>query len=132
MQGATTLLLCSAALMSMTNAIAAYQPSSYNDAIAVLRSITLLLDGAIQSAGDAGSTASYLALRALRAAIINDLLNRAATLPRLQTFTFQAPLPSLALAYELYGDATRSDELIAQANPISPLFMPLSFQALSS
>jgi prophage DNA circulation protein len=132
MQAATTQLLCAAALISMANAIATYQPSSYDDAIAVLRSITILLDAAILAAADAGSTASYLALRALRAAIINDLLMRAATVPRLQTVTNRVPLPSLTLAYRLYADATRCDQLVAQANPISPLFMPTTFKALSS
>jgi prophage DNA circulation protein len=132
MQAATILLLRSAALVSMTNAVIAYQPSSYNDAIAILRSIVLLLDAAILAAGDAGSTASYLALRALRAAVVNDLLMRAATLPRLRTVTNRVPMPALTEAYRLYGDATRCDDLVAQANPISPLFMPLTFQALSS
>jgi prophage DNA circulation protein len=132
MQMATASLARSSALLSIANATAVYQPTSYNDAVAMLQVVTGLLDTEIIAAADAGATASYLALRKLRAAIANDLLSRAATLPRLQTIKNRAPLPSLALAYSLYADATRSDELISRANPINPLFMPLSFQALTS
>ncbi len=131
-QTATTSLLRTAALISMVYATSEYQPSSYNDAIATLLAFTALLDVEILAVADSGSTASYLALRSLRAAVTDDLLTRAATLPRLKTVTTAVPMPSLALAYSLYADATRSDELIGRANPVSPLFMPLSFQALSS
>lgn len=131
-QAATASLIRASALVSTTNAIAAYNPTSYDDAIATLQRVTGLVDGEIIAAGDAGATSSYLALRALRASVVGDLLSRAATLSRLRTVTSKVALPSLTLAYSLYGDAARSDDLIRRANPISPLFMPLAFQALSS
>jgi prophage DNA circulation protein len=132
MTALTTWVMQAAALISIANATTIYQPTSYNDAVATLRSVTVLFNAGILAAADQGLTASYLALRALRAAVTADLLGRAATLPRLMTVTSAIPRPSLALAYALYGDATRSDQLVSMANPISPLFMPLSFQALSS
>ncbi|WP_428492166.1 DNA circularization protein [Rhodopila sp.] len=131
-QDATVHLFRAAALVSTANATSIYQPTSYDDALVVLQTVTDLLDQEAVAAADAGNTASYLALEALSAAIADDLLTRAANLPRLKVVTTKTPTPSLALAYALYADATRSDELIARGNPISPLFMPLSFQALSS
>ncbi len=83
-------------------------------------------------AADAGDVASYEALRGLRTAVTMDLIARGSLLPRLITVRRRATLPSLMLAYQLYGDATRSDELITEANPIHPLFMPIEFAALSS
>lgn len=131
MQAATASLFRAAALISIANATASYQPSSYDDAVAILLAVTALFDAEILAAADAGATPSYLALRSLRAAVTADLLARAANLPHLRTVTNRLALPSLTLAYSLYVDATRSDELIARGNPISPLFMPLSFVALS-
>ena len=98
----------------------------------LLNTIADLMDVVILAVADADMDETYVALQAQLAAMVNDLSTRAATLPSLITITSRTPRPSLALAYSLYGDATRSDELISRANPIAPLLMPLSFQALSS
>jgi prophage DNA circulation protein len=66
-----------------------------------------------------------------RAAMMLDLLIRGSLLPRLITVTRAIALPSLALAFELYGDASRSDDLIARVDPPHPGFFPLEFEALS-
>lgn len=121
-----------AALTVLAQSCAAYQPSSYNDAIAILDAVTALLDAEIVVAADAGDTNSYLALRALRTAVTQDLAARGSQLPKLVTVRRGTALPSLVLAYQLYGDATRSDDLIARVDPPAPLFMPTEFQALSS
>jgi len=41
-------------------------------------------------------------------------------------------MPALAIAYRLYADATRADDLIARVDPPNPNFMPTRFEALSS
>ena len=134
----STISNCFAALVRRTacaalaTAAASYQPTSYNDAVAQLGTIATLLDTESVSAADNGDTATYLSLCALRAAVSEDLISRGAMLPSLTTVTTATTQPSLTLAYSLYGDATRSDDLIARANPVAPLFMPLSFLALSS
>ncbi len=121
-----------AALAGLAQAEAAYQPVSYDDAMAVLDLITAVMDAEIVVAADLGDDASYLALRALRAAVADDLITRGADLPRVVTVTRGRSLPSLVLAYQLYGDATRSDDLIARVDPPAPLWMPTAFQALSA
>lgn len=129
---ATTAALCRrAALSSLGQALADYQPITYDDAIAVRDAVCVALDAEITLAGDIGDDASYAALRAIRAAAVELLTTLGAQLPRLVTITMPAQMPALALAYALYGDTTRVDELIARADPPHPGWMPVVFTALS-
>jgi prophage DNA circulation protein len=121
-----------AAMASLANACAAYQPTSSNDAQTLRAAVVPLFDAEITIAGDVGQDATYLAMRAMRTAVIKDLTIRGATLPALMTVTSSEPQPALTMAYRLYQDATRADDLITRANPVHPAFMPTSFQALSS
>ncbi|HDR9510661.1 TPA: hypothetical protein QDC03_005836 [Burkholderia cepacia] len=94
--------------------------------------MTALIDSEIEVAGNQGEDQTYEALRSLRAAIIQDLNKRGAGLSSIKTFDMKGGLPSLVLGQRLYRDAGRADELVTQANPVHPAFMPLSFRALSS
>lgn len=120
-----------AALVSLARAEATYQPVSYDDAAALRESITAALDAEITIAGDAGQDDTYLALKQVRSAIVRDLTTRGASLPTVVTVSFGVSMPSLAIAQRLYKDASRSDQITAEANTIHPAFCPLSFQALS-
>lgn len=120
-----------AALVSLARAEAAYQPISYNDAATLRSTIMAALDAEITIAGDAGDDPTYLALKNLRAAISVDLTTRGASLPTVVTVTFGVSMPSLAIAQRLYKDASRADQITAEANTIHPAFCPPSFQALS-
>lgn len=132
MQAAMAALLRRAALGALGRACAAYQPSSADDAAALRSSVADLFAQELLNAGNSGDDSSYIALRALRAAVITDLDTRGAGLPQLQTVLSPSPTPALALAQRLYQDASRSDELVIEANPAHPAFMPTSFKALGS
>lgn len=131
MQVALSALFRRYALAQLAVTLTTYQPSSQNDAQTVLTNATALFDNEITIAGDAGDDESYLALRALRQSMIADLTTRAADLSAISTFTFQASLPSLALAQRIYRDPTQEPTLVQQAEPRHPAFMPVSFQALA-
>jgi prophage DNA circulation protein len=120
-----------AALVSLARASSSYQPSNYNDAATLRVTIAGALDGEITAAGDAGDDATYLALKALRAAVVQDLTVRGASLPSVVTVNLQLPLPSLVVAWRLYLDASRSDQITAESGAIHPAFCPVSFQALA-
>ena len=120
------------ALVSLARASASYQPSSYNDAAALRWALAAALDSEITAAGDAGEDASYVALKALRSAVVQDLTVRGASLPSVVTVNMQLPLPALALAQILYQDASRSDGIAAESGAIHPAFCPATFQALAS
>lgn len=130
-QDATSALLRRAAIGALARAVAAYQPSSYDDAANVRGTVVGYMDAEILIAGNAGDDGSYGALRALRQMLVANLIQAGAGLPRLQRFAFNASLPALMLAEHIYGDAGRSEQLIAQAQPVHPAFMPVSFQALA-
>jgi prophage DNA circulation protein len=120
------------ALVSLARACAAYQPTSYNDAVELLTTVAAFMETMIVAAADGYHDTTYDALRALRTAVIQDLTARGASLPSLITVTTPQPVAALPLAYRLYGDATRSDDIIARGDPINPCFMPTSFLALAS
>jgi prophage DNA circulation protein len=131
-QAATGALLRRAAIGALARAVATYVPTSYDDAANVRSAVTACIDNEILIAGDAGDDGSYFALRALRQSVVSTLTSVGATLAPLQTFSFNAPLPSLVLAQRIYQDASRADDLVSEANPIHPAFMPASFRALAS
>ena len=87
---------------------------------------------AISTAGDQGDDASYTALRVLRTAVVQDLQARGAVLSPLVTVTAGDTRPALAAAQQLYRDASRADQLVVQADPIHPLFLPTTYTALAA
>ncbi|MFC0407913.1 hypothetical protein [Roseomonas elaeocarpi] len=130
-QEQTAALCRRAALLSLARACAEYVPSSYDDAASLRDKVAAVLDAEILRVGDMQQGASYLALRNLRTAVVDDLNTRGAQLARLRTVTTREPAPSLVLAYDLYADASRADELAQRADAPHPGIMPLSFRALS-
>ncbi|KFX64267.1 hypothetical protein KBK24_0121775 [Burkholderia sp. K24] len=131
MQTSCSALFRRTALAGVAQACASYQPSSYNDATTVLENVTTLFDAEIETAGDAEDDASFTALRALRSAVVSDLQTRGGDLAALVTMSFAGSLPALVLAHRIYDDASRADQLVQQVQPVHPLFMPPSFQALA-
>ncbi|MFG6284858.1 hypothetical protein, partial [Sphingomonas sp. S6] len=119
--------------VELARASAAYQPSSYEDAFARLVDVTAAIDAAAETAGS-GLDDLFAALRTLRVAVVEDLRVRGASLAHVRTFSLPAPLPALSLAQRLYRDAARADELVGEAGDacVSPLFMPVSLQALAA
>lgn len=67
----------------------------------------------------------YDALRDVLSALTNHLKSVAGALPELTTFTPAETLPLIVIAYQLYGDATRFDEILAR-NPqiVNPNLVP--------
>lgn len=120
------------ALTQVVYAVGAYQPTSADDAAAVRDAVVDLIDEEILMAGDAGDDEVYRALSAAKQAVVGDLRARGGNLASVTTFSVSASMPALALAQRLYRDPTRSDDLVKQADPVHPAFMPTTFKALSS
>jgi prophage DNA circulation protein len=131
--GQTMAVICRrCALTSLALATAAYQPVSYEDAIAMRDQIAAALDVEITAAGDAGDDNSYIALKNVRAAVIQDLTARAAALPLVITLTLPSNLSALVVAYRVYRDASRADQVAAEAGVPHPAFLPTTIQVLAS
>lgn len=120
-----------AAVTAAAMSTASIKLASSDDATSVQSLICAALDLEIQTAGDAGEDASYLALRALRVAVVQDLRARASTLAVTQLVSTPQPVPLLVTAQRLYQDVGRYDELLQEAQPIHPAFPPTQFRALS-
>jgi len=125
-------LLRTTAATALVRATAVYEPSSYDDAATVKAAVSAALDAALIAAADAGRADSYKALRALSSAALQDLTQRGAKLAPLRTVTLPEPIPALALAQRLYRDPNRAEQLVTEADPIHPLFMPTAFRALAA
>ncbi|MBB5414111.1 DNA circularization protein [Paraburkholderia atlantica] len=132
MQNACADLFRRATVAQIAISSTSYQPSSADDAAVMRDTVTSLIDNEIQIAADQGEDNVYLSLRALRQSVVADLDSRGSGLSATSAFSFSTSLPSLALANRIYRDSTRSDELVAQADPVHPAFMPTQFNALSS
>lgn len=78
---------------------------------------------ATDAAGGAIDDSVYEALIDLRAALVHDLTTRGALLPRLVTYTPAVTLPAVVLSQQIYGDASRADEIAARNNVRHPGFV---------
>lgn len=119
------------AITFLAQASAAYQPVSYNDAEDLRSNVCAVIDAAITQAGDEGDDQNFMALKVLRSAVVQDITSRGAALAALTTVNTGAPQPTLTLAYQLYQDITRADQLMAFTGVPHPAFMPPTFQALA-
>jgi prophage DNA circulation protein len=132
MQRSCADLLRRATVAQIAISATSYQPSSADDAATMRNSVVALIDDEIQIAADQGEDDVYSALRVLRQSVVADLDSRGSGLAVIASFSFSSALPALMLANRLYRDSTRSDELVTQADPVHPAFMPTQFNALSS
>lgn len=132
MQDAMAALLRRAALSSLVRVTETYQPQSEDDANAVRVTVCQLLDAEAVVAGDSGNDRTFLALTQARGLVAADMGGRGAQLPPMRLFSFAETSASLVLAQRIYQDSTRADQLVSEAQPRHPSFMPLQFKALSS
>jgi prophage DNA circulation protein len=83
--------------------------SAFDEAVAVRDELAEQLDALALTSSD---DVVYERLLALRTAVIRDITARGADLARSASFTPQTTLPALVLAYSLYADATRDQDLV--------------------
>jgi prophage DNA circulation protein len=105
---------------------------SRDDVEAVRPVINAEFADAEELAADSMDSQTYIALTGLHAAISYFLTQTAQPLPRMLSFVFATPLPTLVAAYKLYADAARADELRDQNKVVHPAFMLPTGRALSA
>lgn len=93
--------------------------STYDDAVVVRTALLDAMDDLAASADDA----VYQALSDLRTAVVRDFVARE-SLPVLTSYTPRETLPALVVAYAIYGDADRADEIVARNNVRHPGAVP--------
>lgn len=104
--------------------------ASYDEAVE-LRDV---LADRLADEGEASGSADVVdAFANLRGGVVDDLTSRATGLARLRDLTPTRTLPACVLAYELYGDASRADEITDRNRLAHPGFVPTrSLRVLSS
>lgn len=125
-------LLRRSAALEIARAAAAVDLTSYDEAAALRDEIAGWLDELQLAAGDAvgdsgdpvAEDAVYQAIGRVRMAVIRDLTARGGSLERVYRYTPAATEPALVLAYRLYGDASRGDEIVTRNRIRHPGFVP--------
>jgi len=105
---------------------------SYQEVEALKSNMNAAFDPMEEIAADEMDQEVYQALVALHASVIFYLVETQRPLPRMLRYRFFETLPSLVLAYKLYSDAGRADELRTENKIVHPAFMRLTGRALSN
>tara|TARA_R110002074_G_scaffold253081_2_gene425063 strand:- start:10228 stop:11418 length:1191 start_codon:yes stop_codon:yes gene_type:complete len=129
---ALTTLMAGSALVERSLLASTLDFTSYDDAAALRQRLTGDLNDTALAAADRGDDLSFRALRRLASSVSADLTARGGSLARLTTYTRPQVLPAAVVAYELYGDASRAEELLARNKVAHPLFLPATGQALNA
>lgn len=67
---------------------------------------------------------AYMDLGKLQTEVVRGIPQAGQVLPQLVSYTPKATLPSLLIAYQVYGDASRADEIAQRNKPRHPGFLP--------
>ena len=105
--------------------------TSRQDVQALVTALVEPFGDAEEIAADDMDQMTYQALIGLHASIVNHLVTTARPLPRMVAYQFFKTMPSLVIAYRLYADASRADQVRAENKIVHPAFCPLAGQALS-
>lgn len=93
---------------------------TYQEAVAARESILTAIDEESERTSNDGA---YTSLSALRTEVVKGIPRQEVRLPKLLEYTPPETLPSLLVAYQLYGDAARADEISARNTPVHPGFL---------
>jgi prophage DNA circulation protein len=105
---------------------------SRQDVTAIKQQLYQPFRDAEEIAADSMDQMTFQALITLHGAVTNHLVATARPLPRMVSFRFHEPLPTLVMAYKLYDDASRCDELRQENKLVHPAFAPMTGLALSA
>ena len=108
------------ALIEAARTASTLEFDNYTQAITLRDELNAQLEKETLTADDI----TYQALVDLRVALVRDIAERGLMLPRLSTYTPNATLPALVVAYQFYGDATKADEIVTRNQTMHPGFVP--------
>lgn len=99
------------------------EPTKYDSYEAAIAVRTELSDRLDEESETTSSDLVYVAVTGLRTAVVQAVPNPEQDLPRLATFSPRQTLPSLLVAYQLYGDAGRAEDIVLRNDPRRPGFL---------
>lgn len=125
----TCIELC---LATQAEIITAMTFVSRQDVEAILETMRAPFDAAVTTSADEMDQETFQAILGLWSATTDYLVTTARPLPRMTNYQFATNLPTLVIAYRLYQDAGRADEIRDENKVVHPAFCPVYGQALSS
>lgn len=126
-QSALAALVRRTAVIEAARSAASIDYEYLQQAVAARDSIADALDAEMEwtdAAGNPVDDALYSTLQALRSAVVKDVTVRGANLATLVGYTPLTTLPALVVAHDIYGDATRADDISARNQVRHPGFVP--------
>ncbi|VVO19893.1 hypothetical protein PS712_04146 [Pseudomonas fluorescens] len=99
------------------------EPTSYDSYESAIAVRTELADRLDEESEATNSDLVYIAITDLRTAVVQAVPDPELDLPRLATFSPRQTLPSLVVAYQLYGDASRAEDIVTRNDPRRPGFL---------
>lgn len=120
-QDAFVRLMTEIAVIQEARSVQGVTFTTADDATAMQDQLTAKIDAAAEATPD---DAVYAALIDLKAAVVAHIAAEAVSRPNTRSVTPPAITSSLTLAYELYGDATRSEEIVERNDIPHPGFIP--------
>lgn len=99
------------------------EPTKYDSYEAAITVRTELADSLDDESETTNNDLVYVAVTDLRTAVVQAVPDPEQDLPRLATFAPRQTLPSLVVAYQLYGDASRADDIVTRNDPRRPGFL---------
>lgn len=106
-----------------TSTVVTLAPTKYDshqDAIAARDELTSRIDAESEVTK---RDEAYVALTDLRTAVVRAVPNPDQALPKLVEYRLRETTPSLLVAYQVYGDASRAEDLVSRNDPRHPGFM---------
>lgn len=124
-------LLTHGAVSQAARDVLSVESPVYDDLQGWRHDFTVVVDRELERPGLPQS--SFDALADVRAGISRYVLAESATASRLTNYTPATTLPAVVLAYDLYEDSARSDELVRRNGLVHPGFVPpIPLKVLSS
>lgn len=99
------------------------EPTKYDSYEAAIAVRTELADRLDEEGEKTSSDLVYVAVTDLRTVVVQAVPDPEKDLPRLATFSPRQTLPSLLVAYQLYGDANRAEDIVLRNDPRRPGFL---------
>jgi prophage DNA circulation protein len=115
-----------AMIISQTNFV------SRNDVEYVREQVNAAFSDAAEDVADRMDAMTYRAIVNLHAAIAFYLSETGRPRPRMMSYRFNRPMTTLTVAYRLYADASRADEIRYENKVIHPAFARQEGVALAS
>jgi prophage DNA circulation protein len=117
-------------LVEQSQIIAGMTFASRGEVDALMDAMSIIIDEIKLRGSESFSVADYRNVVSLSALLIYHLSATERQLPRLVAYQLPDNLPALTLSNFIYGDATHSDELVAENDTVHPAFMQRAIVAL--